>query len=397
MWEAWPHDWHAIRDTGRHTIAGADLRLDGLYAKVAETGLCIRLQIGLHSVYEAMAWCAAKVGFNADGPVTVPKEADALVYTWPLWILAAQTGRAVDSFGKSDLLELLPLLSIACHYDFRLILVGDLSEATSFGKIRADLKSRNVTVHRVVWQLFRERERFWSKPLTASNTDTFLADLGLPPLSLMLKQAAEFMRQVYEERRKHLEATGEEAEQRGISLLLGDVEAEMDLLQTSAENIDAIREQPDLALASPLVLASTLAPPPCAIDRPDGYAWMYMTISDDQAPLEHSALEDYDRRIMLRQQLSISEHVLMQMAFGTHLGCYGSSDWKLPINQCPAAAACAAIPGKRGIDFCVDLDWRRVVGTLVPAVFNRANTDPSEERFPGITKAVREALGPSAP
>lgn len=84
------------------------------------------------------------------------------------------------------------------------------------------------------------------------------------------------------------------------------------------------------------------------------------------------------------------EHVLTQLAFDNHVACYGRLDWHRPINVCPAAEQCVAIPRKKGIEFCVDQAWRERIGEIVPGVFNHLGVEPPEERVPGITAAVAE-------
>jgi hypothetical protein len=170
--------------------------------------------------------------------------------------------------------------------------------------------------------------------------------------------------------------------------LLGDILAEVDILQTSVWNLDTVRANADRALVSPLLLDDDLVPPVCAVERPKGYDWFSVVPLSDQPHPRWGG--QTDSRIILREQLSIMEHVLMQLAFGEHLACYGSIDWKLPINFCAVAEQCRALPNKRGIEFCVETAWRQTIGQIVQGLFNQHGAEPPKDLIPGISEAVQE-------
>jgi hypothetical protein len=57
-------------------------RTGTLQVRLEHTDHFLMFPLGLHAVYEAMAWCAAEMTHKFQREV--PRTVDALVYTWPL-------------------------------------------------------------------------------------------------------------------------------------------------------------------------------------------------------------------------------------------------------------------------------------------------------------------------
>ncbi len=386
LWEAWPPNWYSAGVANPLPVSAVRLELDGLHVELSGSNFEFRLPIGLQAVYEALAWCAAILESDDFDMQVVPKTADYLLYTWPLWVLASRQSSSIDSIKREDIAGVLPLLFIACFYDHRVLPAPNPGLAESFMSIRRDLEKRNVTTGRFIWQIFRDYERFWKQRPSLGNVNSYLGQIGLPSIGLMLEETVETVRRSLTHTEEFFSQMS--ASMKGGTILIADdMVAEIDLLRTSIVNLEIVNEQFDRALLSPLLLLPDLVPAVCSIERPDGYDWFSVTFQD--GPQHHDASQ-VDNRIILREQLSITEHVMMQAAFGTHLGCYGSIDWRLPINNCPATRDCMNIPDKIGIKFCVDPAWRQRVGMILDGLCGHHNTPPPESVFPGITAAVKE-------
>jgi hypothetical protein len=167
--------------------------------------------------------------------------------------------------------------------------------------------------------------------------------------------------------------------------IFDDAIAEADLLQTSLSNLEIILDHADKALTSPTLLGFELAPPVCAVERAHGYDWFSVTLnSDSRNPLWAHQI---DSRVILREQLSIMEHVLTQLVFGNDLACYSQIGWHRPINACPSAEKCMGTEGKQGIEFCDDPAWRQLIGLIAEGSFSAS---PSNDLIPGIEAAIQE-------
>lgn len=385
MWQAWPPNWYEVERTGPHDISKVILRADGLHVNLVGSRLWHRLPIGHHSVYEAHAWCAS-AAFNDETDPAIPKGADHLLYTWPAWVLADLTHRRIEEITAADISTALPILLSSICYDYRILPGPGPIMSVEFQAIREELAGRGVTIGRLVHQLFSDYQRFWENIPLCNETNSYLTRIGLPTISTMLEQTADMTKLMIEDREHFVESAPDEAGPGHIPYI-NDVLAEIDLLRTSLSNLELVAIGPvtNLALHSPLHLIAGLVPPVCALEDSQGYRWFSFSTSKE------SPWKDQGERIVLRQQLSITEHVLMKLAFGSDLACHTGVEWKLPINACPAAADCMALISKRGIEFCVDPAWRSVIGLLIPGIFNHKNVDPSEQEFPGIREAILEA------
>ncbi|MEU8073122.1 hypothetical protein AB0B20_25525 [Micromonospora sp. NPDC049151] len=383
IWEAWPPDWYSAYTRADTQVVEAHLTRAGiLEVRLAKPDYVISLPLGLHAVYEAMAWCAAAIThqFQQD----IPRTVDAFVYTWPLWVLADATGRDLDDVRDEERMALMPFLFLASCYDDR-IMPNTARLPESFAAMSAELSRRDVTVGRLTWQLFRDYERFWSRPLNLANCDAYLRGIGLPALTRLFEETMHVGRLSLTEHKRFLDNLSETLPP-DYAPLLPDVLTEVNLIENSLHNLGVVIADADRALTWPLLLEPELIPPVCALETPNGYQWFSIRHEND-GPADVERLES---RVILRQLAAIMEHVLMQLSFDTHVACYGPLDWHQPINACPAASRCMALPHKRGIEFCVDQAWRERIGEVVPAVFNYHGVEPPEELIPGIGSAVRE-------
>lgn len=382
-WEAWHPDWYSFCTSADARTAEAHLDRTGtLQVRLASPDYTISLPLGLYAVYEAMAWCAVEMAHRFQR--NVPRTVDAFVYTWPLWVLADVTGRDLDDVRDEERMTLMPFLLLASCYDNR-IMPNPATLPESFASMSAELSRRNVTVGRFTWQLFYDYERFWTRELNLANCDGYLMGIGLPALSRLFEETMGVVGCSLAEHRRFLDDVSGNLPSNHTPLL-ADLLAEVDLLQTSLSNLGAVLADADRALICPIMLEQKLTPPVCALETPHGYQWFSIRYDGD-GPAEKERLES---RVILREMAAIMEHVLMQLAFDTHVACYGPLDWRRPINMCPAAEQCMALPQKKGIEFCVDQAWRERIGEIVPGVFNHHGVEPPEGLVPGIGAAVRE-------
>lgn len=382
-WEAWPASWYAAYAKADTRVAKVHLDRTGtLHVELERVGYVISLDLGLHAIYEAMAWCAAEMAHNFEREL--PRTVDTLVYTWPLWVLADATGRDPDDLRHEERMSLMPFLLLAACYDHR-ILPKTKRLPESFADMTADLTRRDVTAGRLAWQLFHDYDRFWSRTMTAANCNTYLNDIGLPTLPHLFKETMDVVRLGLAERQQFIK-TLHDTLPTDSAPLLPELLAEVDLLESTVSNMDTMIINADRALFSPLMLEQDFIQPVCALETPNGYEW-FTILYDGDGPDEKTRSES---RVVLRQMAAIMEHMLTQLAFDKHVACYGDIDWRLPINVCPTAERCMSIPRKRGIAFCTDQAWRERVGEVIPGVFNHRNLHPSEELVPGISAAVAE-------
>ncbi|MET7879823.1 hypothetical protein ABZS52_23190 [Micromonospora profundi] len=382
-WEAWPTDWYAAYTTADTLIAEAHLTRAGiLEVRLNNPDYIISLPLGLHAAYEAMAWCSAAMThqFRRD----VPRTVDSFVYTWPLWVLADVTGRDLDEIHDEERMTLMPLLFLASCYENR-VLPNPAGLPESFAMMSEELTRRDVTVGKVAWQLFHDYERFWSRRLDLSNCDNYLRGIGLPPLSRLFEETMSVVRLGLTEHQRIADNISETLPP-DHTPLLPEVFAEIDLIQNTLLSLGTVLANADRALTWPLLLERDLTPPVCTLETPHGYQWFSIRYEND-GPAEIERLES---RVILRQLAAIMEHVLMQLSFENHVACYGQLDWRQPINICPAAIQCMALPHKKGIEFCVDQAWRERIGEVVPAVFNHHGGEPPEKLVPGIGAAILE-------
>ncbi|WP_280385769.1 hypothetical protein [Nocardia wallacei] len=387
VWQSWPRHWHQLTNSEPKYISSATIRPDGLHVQLQDVEITTRLPLGMHALYEAYAWCASAFFGSEDLVGAIPREADLLIYTWPIWALADNLDRDVNQLTASDIVGLLPLLLIACSYHHPALPTNASWHTRRFIESSEILRERNVTVTLMVWQLLRDYQRFWNRPLSIGNVDSYLERVGVPSLSTVLELTAESIAKMSELSTSLLHDSQYSLQNGQIGYTVDQL-AEIDILQATAANLAVLRNNIDGALISPLMLVRDLAPPVCAVERPNGYEWFSMTALADEP---HPAWSDQtDSRILLREQLPIIEHMLMQLVFGSNLACYGPFDWRLPINPCPAAQECMSLTNKRGIEFCVDSAWRRKIAELVAAIHNYRATDPSEDDIPGITAATDE-------
>ncbi|MBG0565375.1 hypothetical protein [Actinoplanes aureus] len=382
-WEAWPADWYAAYAKADTRIAHVHLDRTGtLHVELEGIDYTVSLGLGLHAIYEAMAWCAAEMTHNFKREV--PQTVDSLVYTWPLWVLAEATGRGIGDLRDEELMSLMPFLLLAACYDHR-ILPKAKRLPKSFASMTADLAQRDVTAGRLAWQLFNDYERFWSRAMTAANCDTYLSEIGLPILPRLFGETMDVIRLSLTEHQQFMSTLNDTA-LADFTPLLPDLLAEIDLLESSLSNMGTMLTNADRALLSPLMLEQQITQPVCALETPQGYDWFTILYEGD-GPTEKQRSES---RVVLRQMAAIMEHMLTQLAFDKHIACYGQLDWRRPINSCPVAERCMAIPRKRGIEFCTDQAWRERVGEVIPSVFNHHGVEPPEELIPGISAAIVE-------
>jgi hypothetical protein len=382
-WEAWPADWYAGYAKGDARIAEVQLdRAGTLHVAIKGNDYTISLNLGLHAIYEAMAWCAAEMPHNFEREV--PRTIDHLVYTWPLWVLAEATGRELDDLRSEERMSLMPFLLLAACYDYR-ILPQSKRLPESFVNMTAELAASNVTAGRLAWRLFHDYERFWSRAMTAANCDTYLEEIGLPTLSRLFDETMNVVRLSLAERQEFV-STLQDTLPAGFVPLLPELLAEIDLLESTLANMGAMLADADHTLLMPLLLEQRITQPVCALETPQGFNWFTILYEGDgEAEKQRS-----ESRVVLRQMAAIMEHLLTQLTFDRHLACYGHLDWRRPINVCTVAEQCIAIPRKRGIDFCTDQAWRERVGEVIPGVFNYHDTEPPEELIPGISTAIDE-------
>ncbi|MGF0319222.1 hypothetical protein [Nocardia fluminea] len=387
VWESWPRNWHQVGSSGPKKVSSARLSPDGLHVTLEGLAITIDLPLGIHALYESYAWCASTFFDPNDLPKAIPREAELFVYTWPIWILADILDTEVDQLSTHDIVGLMPLLLIGCCYHEPVLPAHDPRHSQRFVELRESLQKRDITTSRLCWQLLRDYRRFWSKPLTADNVDIYLKRIGVPPLSTTLELTHEIAKQVAEVSIELLNDAQDGLPKGAVGYFV-DQFAEIDILQTTVENLEILRNNIGTALFSPLLLSRDLAPPVCATERPNGYEWFSATPFSDEP--QHKWSNQTNSRILLREQLSMFEHILMQLAFGSHLACYGPFDWRLPINNCPATERCMQLQNKRGIEFCIDPAWRRKVAESVNGLYNSLAADPPEEDIPGISAATDE-------
>jgi hypothetical protein len=386
-WESWPSTWYQAEKTKDRRVAEVVLRVDGLHARLVDSELWFRLPIGAQAVFEAWAWCATALHSTLDGErIEIPLNAGALLYTWPIWVMASITNRDVETFERTDVVGVTPILCLATFFDYRILSCSLDAVIPLFSAIVDDLRKRNVTIGRFVYQLFQDYKRIWRTPPSIEKFDLYITQLGLPSIFDLMDCVAKIIQEVAAQLAIDVETSSDFAARTGRTALHSEALAEADILNVTAANFDVIRNDLNIAILFPTLLGSKLAPPVCAIENPNGYLWAtvgFGSISDRWS-------KQSDSRVILRQHLSINEHILLQYAFGSHLACYGSADWRQPINPCPDAIKCLGLKSRRGIEFCTDLAWRVRVAELLGAISNAVNSEPSDSVTPGIEKAASE-------
>jgi hypothetical protein len=388
-WQAWSFDWYVIGDTRTRDVSRVWLRPDGLRVQLNDLSGTFSLPLGVHALFEAWAWCAEQLYSHTANYVSfeIPKSPDLLKYTWPMWVLADITGKDIDSLDSADLVGVSPILLIAAFYDRTVLSCSGPGTAPKFASAVTELEHRNVTIARIIWQMFRDYRKFWNVHLSLENTDTYMRGIGLPALSTMLDCTNDLLRQSAQICREHIENDQRRYSDQGLTPMMDDTLAEYDILNVSGKNMEIVIGEFDDVLQSPYMVAPKMAPPVCAVEAPDGFEWSTIGFG---AQAEAPWREQNESRLLLREQLSITEHIMLQHAFGEHLGCYGSPDWRIPINQCPHALTCMELSTRRGIEFCVDPAWRQKVAYVLQATANAQGIDLADDITPGITDATRE-------
>jgi len=387
-WEAWPSGWHLGTNGVSQTVSEASLRPDGLHVRLDHPNIWYTPVIGAHALFEAWAWCGTLLLFPDDAHLKVPKTADSLMYTWPLWAIGDSTDRSIDSLNIQDVIRIMPIMFVVSFYDYRILSCTGRQIPTSFKDLVSELERRKVTVGRLIYQFFRDYTRYWSRPPSLPGIDAYLTDIGLPALSTMLDYTQEILQRSVEVAGNQLAEDLAKQEKAGmISVNRWASAAEFDILKVSADSLSTVRHDIENVLAAPYVVGRKIAPPVCAIETPMGYDWAtigFGALSESKWSGQHNS------RNLLRQQLSILEHVLVQHAFGSHLACYGSPDWQLPINHCPHTQNCMGLSERRGIQFCIDPSWRQKVAAIVVGIGNAQQIELSDSVVPGIMEAARE-------
>jgi hypothetical protein len=391
-WLSWHDEWFAIGQRAARDVRSVRMEPDGLVVTLEGLAGEFRLPIGPKQIFEGWAWLVEKTyqigARNLVERVAPSRGADALLYTWPLWVLSGQYDTALEDLRLSDAMgRLLPLLFAASFYDQRVLRIEGTGVAPEFAEAIDVLAERNVTCGRLFWQLLRDQKRGpWALP-RSDVLDDALAGMGLPRLSSIVAATQALVGQMAAVQDRDTEEAIAKARRLGFAPQLLHAMVERDLLTTTAQNLAVVAEHLDAALLTPLELIDAIEPAVCAIDKGDHYVWISAHFGPRLAGDERAVA---DNRVRLRQQLSMFEHVFFQYVYGGHLGCYGSPEWRIPINACPAATACMALPQKRGIEFCVDADWRRKVASILAPAFEHSGTELTDGNVPGISAAARE-------
>ncbi len=372
-----------MRSVGLHPGA-LDVRLSGLEGR-------FRLPIGPAQIFEAWAWLVEMQyrTLIAGEPVRqISRDPSELTYAWPVFALAARRGTPVESLPLHYVgIELLCYLLTSLFYDHRVMAAEGDGTPTSFHPLQQDLERRGATAGRVLWQLLRDDPL--AKPRSATSLidvmDDSLRGARLPELSwVACRDAAPSRDHAARVRGRPAErpsGSKRAASSARSALRMG----EIDLLGTSTRNLHVLASKVDTALAAPTALLDDFEPAIVVSERSGCHEWS-VVVRQDLPEAERRVL---DVRSRLRQQIAIYEHILEQFVSGAHLGCYGSPEWHLPINACPHAAACLALDVRRGIEFCVDDDWRLKVTAVLSAVAEPAGEAIGEDLVPGLQDAAK--------
>ncbi len=317
----------------------------------------------------------------------ISRDPRELTYTWPLFVLAARRGALVETLRVQDVTtDLLCYLMTSLHFDHRVMEAEGVGVPASFKGLQQDLEKRGATAGRVLWQLLRD------DPLAKSGSTSSLVDimdsaLTRAKLPELLSVIGETQRLVDTTRRAFedgLKSELQEASNRqaipDTLLMLG----EIDLLQTSSRHLHVVASKLNTALGAPTALFADFDPAVVVYERPTHYEWS-VVVPGDLPEAERRVL---DARARLRQQIAIYEHILEQFVSGSHLGCYGSPEWPLPINACPHSATCLGLDVRAGIEFCVDDHWRRKVTVVLSAAARAAPEAISDEVVRGFRNAA---------
>jgi hypothetical protein len=390
-WDAWRPDWYIVERRSVREVTSAHLEPRGLLVNLAGLDGHFRLPIGPKQIFEAWAWLVEQmylIAFEqADDRFTIPRGADSLIYTWPIWAYASQHDVPIESIDITTAFQLLPPLFVSCFYDSRILDLEGPGVSDPFQECVATLKHRGVTCGRLFWQMLHDHHRFDRSMPIGRSMDQYLTGLGVPSLSMMLESTRMLLKRMITIHEENSQQASDYARERGgVANLLHDM-VERELLDTSARNLAVVAEDLERALSMPLALRDQMEAAVCAIEMEDHFAWVIVHLGQ---PFAGERKLVADNRVRLRQQLAIFEHVLFQFAHGTHVGCYGSPEWRIPINACPSAVACMGLKDKHGLGFCVDADWRRKVASILSPVFAHSDTPLTDNEVPGISTAIDE-------
>jgi hypothetical protein len=391
-WRTWRDDWYVVKNLDRRSVASVRLELDQMVVELDGLDGVFTLPIGPAQIFEAWAWLVEQQYRVLEGAeFRFTRDPRQLIYTWPLFALADRQGIPVEQLDLiSALSQLLPYLFVSCFYDGTALSSDGKGVRPAFKTMVDELGARGVTSGRVFWQLLRDR------PLTGREKpgavcpalDEFLGRSGLPALNAMLDQTKMFVATLAEAFEQALGETVAKALEQGGLPELYMTHAEIDLLNTSARNLEVIEQHIEVALMAPVYLRWKVEPAVCAYDNGDHYVWSvnaYRRLTEEEMIV-------FEVRSKLRQQLAIYEHIVEQYVAGAHLGCYGSPEWAVPINACPVAAECLARTARRGIEFCVDPDWRIKVVEVLSAITGESNDQITDHLVPGFAAALGEYI-----
>jgi hypothetical protein len=387
-WLTWSADWHVVRDHSRRDVRTVELTPNGLIVELDGLDGHFKLPVGASQVFEAWAWLVETIhrfGANEDPPRAISRSPEQLIYLWPLHALAERQGTTIEDLDLYDAaVQLLPHLFTSLFYDQRVLAAEGEGVPSEFIQVGRELGARNVTIGRLYWQLVRDRRVVGVE--SAGALDRYLSDIRLPGLSRVLVATRAMVAATLSSYYDAIDELQERAAALGGWADITWLYVELELLRTSLFNLEAIGSHLDIALNAPLLLRHRLRPPVCALDCGSYYKWVVAAAGDPGSP----AWREQRGRVMLSQQWAMYEHVLEQFAFGSHLGCYGSPAWDLPLNACHAAEACLKLKTRDGISFCVDQDWRLKVASVLAPAFDVAGETMSDADVAGIGKIARE-------
>ncbi|MGH9089789.1 MAG: hypothetical protein ACRDZR_00170 [Acidimicrobiales bacterium] len=390
-WDAWRPDWYVIERRSVREVTSAHLDPRGLLVNLAGLDGQFWLPVGPKQIFEAWAWLVEQMHLvaveQADRRFMIPRGADSLIYTWPIWAYASQHDLPIESIDIATAFQFLPPLFVSCFYDSRILDLEGRGISDSFQACVAILKDRRVSCGRLFWQMLHDHHRFDRSVPISRSMDQYLTGLGIPSLSTMLESTGLLLERMIIVHEENAQQASDYARERGgVANLLHDM-VERELLDTSVRNLAVIAKNLERALSMPLALRDHTEAAVCAIEMEDHFAWVIVHLGQ---PFAGERKVVADNRVRLRQQLAIFEHVLFQFADGKHVGCYGSPEWRIPINACPSAVACMDLKDKHGLGFCVDADWRRKVASILSPVFAHSDTPLTDKEVPGITAAIDE-------
>lgn len=389
-WLTWSNDWHVIGRRKTREVDDVNLTPNGLHVRLLGLDGVFRLPIGPSQIFESWAWLVEvlfRVDVEEQSPGEISHRPEALIYTWPVFALAKRRETNVDTVDLYEAAnELVPHLFACLFFDGRVMSAEGKGIPSEFREVAEGLVGRGVTAGRLYWQLMRDQPLVARDAEIPATLDQYLVRIGLPPLSSMVAATTTLVESTRAAFEAALDEMKTEAAARGGVLETTHIAVELELLRTSAGNLQKVASHIDVALSAPILLMPYLEPPICAIEYETHYKWIVAPhFGRSAASFRHQTA-----RVVLRQQWAMYEHIIEQFVFGSHVGCYGSPEWPLPLNVCPAADACLALTERHGIEFCVDADWRRKVASVLSPALDTSGETIVDNDLPGFGAALSE-------